>query len=230
MSQASEKFVYGAPMGEVGKELINAGLEIGMFALMGRMAPVGPKGGGAGFGVGVTRKAGMGGVMPGATRGLNPLFTRIDAMSGNGSVEGMMGILASSKHWAGQRVYGALQRGILKADVLSDYLFAMRYLNKGGALARLECTAAFEVDGVICVRSRLGNLHGASAMIHEGIHSIGIRGRWSRGIAAEVRSWAAQGYFEMSMGIQGTARRLIETGGLQGVRRHVQSTYRHLIP
>jgi RHS repeat-associated protein len=63
LSQASKKFVYGEPAGEVGKELISAGLEVGMFALMGRMAPVGPKGGAAGFGV--TRAAGLRGAAKG---------------------------------------------------------------------------------------------------------------------------------------------------------------------
>ena len=77
------------------------------------------------------------------------------------------------------------------------------------------------------MRSSLGNKHGASAMVHEAIHVVGIRGRARSGLAGEVRSWTAQGYFEMSIGLNGSASRMLNRGGIQEVARYVRKVYGH---
>jgi len=44
-------------------------------------------------------------------------------------------------------------------------------------------------------------------------------------MAGEIRSWSAQGYFEMSIGLNGQAARMLKNGGIQQVTKYIRGAY-----
>jgi hypothetical protein len=148
--------------------------------------------------------------------------------AGDATLEGIVEILEGSNHWAAKRVMGGIEKGIMNVHVLDDYVFSMKYLKKGGDPKLLNKTQAFEHELGIFVRKSLGNSRGASSVVHEGMHAIGLRGGFN-GLSGEVKAWTAQGYFETAAGISGRASQLINHGGISAVRRHVMKQYPHLI-